>query len=90
MRDAPTPAYISTKSEPLENRNGTLGFARDRPRQQRLAGAGRSDEQHALRNASADRREARRLAQEIDDLLHFLLGLVDAGDVGEGDRATIP
>src|SRR5439155_3106441 len=29
-------------------------LARDRPSQQRLAGAGRADEQHALRNRSAE------------------------------------
>ena len=60
-------------------------FAGHRSRQQRLAGAGRADQQHALGNAAADRREPAGLAQEVDDLLHFLLRFVDAGDVGEGD-----
>src|SRR2546428_310784 len=62
---------------------GDFRFARDRFREQRLAGAGRSDEQHALRDAAADGGEALRLAQEVDDLLHFFFRLVDAGDVGE-------
>ena len=61
-----------------------LRFAGHRARQQRLAGSRRSDEQNAFRNASADGRKARRLAQELDDLLHFLFRLVDARDVGEG------
>ena len=61
-----------------------LGFAGNRSRQQRLAGARRADQQHALRNAAADRREPAGLAQEVDDLLHLFLRLVDAGDVGEG------
>ena len=63
-----------------------LGLAGNRPREQRLAGARRPDEQHALRNAAADRGEAAGLAEEVDDLLHFLLRLVDAGDVRERDR----
>src|SRR2546426_11570513 len=41
-----------------------LRFARDRPRQQRLAGARRPDEQHAFGDAPADRGEPSRLAQE--------------------------
>ena len=65
-----------------------LRLAGNRSRQQRLAGARRPDEQHALRDAAADRREAPRLAKEVDDLLHFLLGFVDAGDVVERDRAS--
>ncbi len=59
-------------------------FPGNRPRQQRLARAGRSDEQHALRDAAADGGEARRVAQKIDDLLHFLFRFVNAGDVGKG------
>ena len=64
-------------------------LAGDRARQQRLAGAGRPDQQHAFRDAAADRREPLRLAQEVDDLPHFVLRLVHAGDVGEGhDRGV--
>src|SRR5262249_46159529 len=62
-----------------------LGFAGNRAREERLAGAGRSDQQHTLRNPSADRREALRLAQEVDDLFHFFLRFVDAGHVFERD-----
>jgi hypothetical protein len=67
-----------------EERHARL--AGNRLRQQRLARAGRSDEQHALRDTSADGGEARRLAQKIDELLHFLFRFVHARDVGEGHR----
>ena len=62
------------------------GFAGNRSRQQRLAGAGRADEQHALRDAAADRREPAGLREEVDDFLDFVFGLVHAGDVLERDR----
>ena len=69
-------------------RNGEerhVGFARDRPGGQGLAGARRADQQHAARNASAELLELLRVAQEFDDLLQVFLGLVDAGDVLERD-----
>ncbi len=62
-----------------------LGFARDGARQQRLAGAGRAHHEHALRNLAAQLLELGRVLEEVDDLAHFLLGLVDARDVREGD-----
>ena len=61
------------------------GLARDRAREQRLAGSRRADEEHALGDASAERREAAGLAEEVDDLLDLVLRLVDAGDVLERD-----
>ena len=61
------------------------GFARDRAREQRLAGAGRPDQQDTAGNPAAERRVAARLAQEVDDLLDLVLRLVHAGDVLEGD-----
>ena len=64
-----------------------VGFARDRARDQRLAGAGRADQQHAARNPSAEPLIFSGIAQEFDDLLQILLGLVDAGDVLEGHAA---
>ena len=65
-----------------------VGFAGDRARDQRLAGARRPDEQHAARNASAEPLEFSRIAQEFDDLLQVLLRLIDAGDVFKGDAAV--
>ena len=64
-----------------------VGLAGDGARQQRLAGAGRADQQHAARNLAAEPLELLRIAQELDDFLEILLGLVDAGDVLEGDAA---
>ena len=60
-----------------------LRFAGDRAREQRLAGARRADEQHALRNPAADARVLLRGLQELDDLPQLLFRLVDAGDVAE-------
>ena len=64
-----------------------VGLAGDGAGEQRLAGAGRADQQHAARNAAAEPLEFLRVAQEFDDLLQILLGLVDAGDILEGDAA---
>ena len=61
-----------------------VGFAGDRARQQGLAGSGRPDQQHALRNAAAQLLELLRLAQELDDLLQLFLGFIHAGDVFKG------
>ena len=61
-----------------------LRFAGDGARQQRLAGAGRADHQRAARDAPAQALELARVAQELDQLLHVFLGLVDAGDIREG------
>ena len=60
------------------------GLAGDGPRQQRLAGSGRPVEQHALGDLGAEGLIARRVLQEVLDLLQLLDGLVGAGDVGEG------
>ena len=58
-----------------------VGFARHRPRDQRLTGAGRADEQRAARNASAEALILLRIAQELDDLFKIGFGFVDARDV---------
>jgi hypothetical protein len=60
-----------------------IGFARNRARQKGLTRSGRSDQQHAARNLAAQTLELLRIAQKLDDLFQILLGLVDAGDVGE-------
>ena len=59
------------------------------PREQRLAGAGRADQQHAARDAGAERRELLRVLQELDDLGQLLLRLVDARHVGEGHDGLV-
>ena len=60
------------------------GLAGDGARQQRLAGAGRADQQHAFRDPPAEPAVALRVLQKRDDLLQFGLGLVDPGDIVEG------
>ena len=82
-RAAPTPTNISTNSEPLRLKNGTFGLAGDGAREQRLAGARRADEQHALGNPAADARVLLRVLQELDDLAQLVFGFVDARDVDE-------
>ncbi len=56
---------------------------------QRLAGAGRADEQHAAWDAGAEGREFLGVLQELDDFGKFFLGLIDPGDIGEGDRGPV-
>ena len=56
-----------------------VGFTGDRAREQRLAGAGRAHEQHALGNAAAELLELLRFLEELDDLLELFLRFVDAG-----------
>ncbi len=65
------------------------GLARDGLGQQRLAGARRADQQHALGDAGAQGDELLRLLEELDHLLQLLLGLFHAGHVGEGDRRLV-
>ncbi len=64
-------------------------LAGDGARQQRLAGAGRADQQHALGDLAAEALEFLRVLQELDDFLQLALGLVDAGDVLEGHAALL-
>ena len=62
---------------------GHAGLAGDGPGQQRLAGSRRAHEQHAARDARAERVELLGVLEELDDLLELRLGLVDARHVGE-------
>jgi hypothetical protein len=84
-------AGCAEPGEHLDERRGTLRVeartrcVRDRLRGERLAGAGRTVEEDALRDASAERLEALRIAEEVDDLLQLPLRLVETGDVVPGD-----
>src|SRR5581483_6402693 len=69
---------------PREERRARL--AGDRARQQGLAGAGRPAEENPARDPAAEPPVLVRVAQEVDDLGQLLLRLVDARNVGEGDR----
>ena len=72
-----------------DGEEGHAGLARDGAGEQRLAGAGRADEQHAARDARAERGELLRVLEELDDFLQLFLGLVHAGDVDEGDGRLV-
>ena len=72
-----------------EAEEGHARLPGDRARQQRLAGAGRADQQHALRHGAAEPLVLGGVLQEVDDLDQLVLGLVDAGDVVEGDRRLL-
>jgi hypothetical protein len=72
-----------------DREEGHPRLASDGAGEQGLAGARRADEQRALRDLAAEARELLRVAQELDDLLELLLGLVDTGDVVEGDLARL-
>src|SRR5206468_3129051 len=54
-------------------------------RQQRLAGAGRADHQDALGNAATELLKFFRVAQKLDELLHFILGFLNPSDIAERD-----
>ncbi len=62
-----------------------LGLAGDGLGQQRLAGTGLADHQHAARDLAAQLLELAGVAQELDQFADFLLGFIATGDVGEGD-----
>ena len=70
-----------------EERDARL--ARDGAREQRLTGAGRAVEQHALRDPRAERLELLRVLEELLDLVQLLHGLVGARDVAEGDLGRV-
>ncbi len=64
-----------------------IGLARDGARDQGLAGAGRPDQEHAARDAPAEPLVLAWIAQELDNFLQILLGLIDAGHVLKRDAA---
>src|SRR6266446_1218513 len=68
-----------------DGKEGNVGFAGDRTRKQSFAGARRADHQYALRNSAAELLKFFRVAQKLDQLLDFVLGFLDAGDVLECD-----
>ncbi|OQA28829.1 MAG: hypothetical protein BWY59_00654 [Verrucomicrobia bacterium ADurb.Bin345] len=67
-----------------------LRFTRNRLRQQRLARARLADQQDALGDAASELLKPLGILQELDDLLHFLLGLVHARNVREGHLVAVP
>src|SRR5205823_7666079 len=66
-----------------------VGFAGNGAREQGFTSARRSDQQYAFGNATAELLKLFRITQELDQLLHFVLGFLDTGDVAEGDLVLI-
>src|SRR5260370_33790102 len=62
-----------------------LRLAGDGARQQRLAGSGGADHEHAFRDLAAKFLELAGIFHEIDDFYDFLLRLFDPRHVGESD-----
>ena len=62
-----------------------MGLAGDRAREQRLAGAGRSGQQHPVRHPATETLIRSRVAQKVHDLGQLGLGLVDPRHVGKRD-----
>ena len=60
-------------------------LAGNRARQQGLAGAGCTDQQHALRHGAAESLILRRILQEIDDFDKFVFRFIDPGNIVERD-----
>ena len=87
-REAPTPTNISTKSEPEMVKNGTFASPAMARASSVLPVPGGPTSKHAARDAAAEPLELLRVAQELDDLLEVVLGLVHAGDVLEGHAAV--
>ena len=72
-----------------DGEEGHARLAGDGPGQQRLARAGRAEEQHALGDLGPDGLELGGRLEELLDLLQLLDGLVGAGHVGEGDLGLV-
>jgi len=64
-------------------------LAREGAGQRRLARSGRPVEQYATRDPRAELRVALRVPQEVHDFDELVLGLVDPGDVLEGDSLLL-
>src|SRR5690606_752223 len=71
------------RSAHREEWNASL--ARYRAREQRLPGTGRSHEKNTLWSGTAEPCVLGRRLQEVHDLSEFGLGLIDSGDILEGD-----
>ena len=66
-----------------------MRLAREGAGQRRLARSGRPVEQYATRDPRAELRVALRVPQEVHDFDELVLGLVDPGDVLEGDSLLL-
>jgi hypothetical protein len=72
-----------------DREEGDAGLTGDGAGQQRLSGARGAVEEHALRDAGAERLELLRVLEELLDLVQLLHRLVDPGDIAEGDLGRV-
>ena len=88
----PAGTHAHEHFDEVRARNGKerhSGLARDGACEQSLARAGRPHHEHALGNAAAQAGKLLRVFEKSDDLLDLVLGLFDAGHVGEGDLLLV-
>ena len=78
------------KVRAADGKEGNIRFACNRACQQRLACARRADHQDALGDAAAKFLEFFRITQKLDELLHFVFGFLDTGDVAKCDLVLVP
>ena len=76
-RDAPIPTNISTKSDPLIEKNGTLASPATARANKVFPVPGGAREQHARRQSPAQLLELLGFPQELDDLVKLFFGLLD-------------
>ncbi len=82
-REAPTPTNISTKLDPVTDRNGTSASPATAPSQQCLARPRRTGHEHTSRSDGPGAPVAVRLSQEVHDLGDLPLDPLVAGHVLE-------
>ena len=84
-RDAPTPTIASMNSDAEIEKNAAWASPATARASSVLPVPGAPGEQHAVRHPPAEAAVAVGVLEEVDDLGQLGLGLVDPGDVGEGD-----
>jgi len=72
-----------------DGEKGHACFARNRARQERLAGTGRTDQQRALGDLAAELGKATGVLQKFDNLFQLLAGFINPCDILEGNLALL-
>src|SRR4029453_12131132 len=72
-----------------DREEGNVRLARDRARQEGLAGPRGAHQEHPLGDLPAELLELLRVLEELDDLLQLFLGLLDPGHVLERDLLAL-
>ena len=68
---------------------GHIGLASDGFGEEGFASSGRADHEDALGHLATEALKLFRVFEELDEFLDFLLGLLDTGDVLEGDLVAV-